>query len=78
MYMKMADIIEKYEEHWVYLINCKKGEYGRTLGGEVVLTAKTLNDLFDGMKNYENEESETVFFGIPAKDTNYFISVNPI
>jgi hypothetical protein len=71
--MNMDDIIEKYEENWVYLINCKKGEYGGTLGGEVVLTAKTLNELFDGMKKYKNEESETVFFGIPSKDTMFLL-----
>ena len=73
MYMDIDDIIEKYEEHWVYLINCKKGEHGGTLGGEVAVTAKTINELFKGMKAYENEESETVFFGIPAKDTAFLL-----
>ena len=71
--MDIDDIIEKYQENWVFLINCKNGEYGGTLGGEVAVTAKTLKELFIGMKDYENEESETVFFGIPAKDTMFLL-----
>ena len=73
MYMSMEEIIEKYEEHWVYLINCKKGEYGSPIGGEVVLTAKTVTELFAGMKDYENEKSDTMFFGIPPKDTVFLL-----
>ena len=73
MYMNMDEIIEKYEEHWVYLINCKTSEHGGTLGGEVAVTAKTINELFDGMEKYKNEESETVFFGIPARDTMFLL-----
>ena len=73
MYMNIDEIIEKYEEHWVYLINCQNGEYGGTEGGEVVLATKTLNELFEGMKAYENEESETVFLGIPSKDTMFLL-----
>jgi len=71
--MDIDDIIEKYEENWVYLINCKKGEYGGTLGGEVALTAKTFKELRDSMTKYEKEESETTFFGIPSKDTMFLL-----
>ena len=73
MYMSKKEIINKYEEHWVYLINCKKTKHGATEGGEVVLATKTLDELFDGMKAYENDESEKMFFGIPSKDTVFLL-----
>ena len=73
MYTSMEEIFEKYDGQWVYLINCKKGEYGRTIGGDVVLMTKTLKELLDGMDKYENEKSETTFFGIPPKDTVFLL-----
>ena len=72
MFMSMEEIIDNYEENWVYLINCENDEYG-TIDGEVVLTAKTVSELFEGMKKYENEKSETMFFGIPSKDTVFLL-----
>jgi len=72
MFMSMEEIIDNYEENWVYLINCENDEYG-TIGGEVVLTAKTVSELFEGMKKYENEKSETMFFGIPSKYTVFLL-----
>ena len=72
MYMTIDEIYEKYSENWVFLINCKENEQG-DFGGEVVLRTKTLKELYEKMEKYKNEESETIYFGIPPKGAVYLL-----
>ena len=36
MYMTMKEIKTKYDGHWVFMANCKKGDYNEIIGGEVI------------------------------------------
>ena len=76
MYMTIDEIYEKYNENWVFLINCKKNEKGDDVG-EVAFTTKTLKELYEEIdkRGYTlgEEEIDTMFFGIPPKGTVYLI-----
>ena len=73
MYMEWEDIKEKYESSWIFMINCRTTEIGGILGGEVVISTKHWEELVKVMDEYKNEESETIFFGIPPKDLNFLL-----
>ena len=36
MYKSMQDIEKEYDGHWVFMINCQKGELHEVIGGEVI------------------------------------------
>ena len=56
MYMNIDDIIKKYEEHWVYLINCRQNERGSVVGGEVAFFDKSMNRVLQSMTGHEGED----------------------
>ncbi|MCL2321786.1 MAG: hypothetical protein FWC47_06740 [Oscillospiraceae bacterium] len=62
MYMTRQEIIEKYDGYWVFMINCKEGEYGETIGGEVVIHSKNMNEALDGIEIYSNEENTLITY----------------
>ena len=36
MYKTMKEIENQYDGYWVFMTNCKKGEYNEIIGGEVI------------------------------------------
>jgi hypothetical protein len=50
MYLTMQEIEKKYDGHWVFMVNCQKGERHNILGGEVIAfnkEKKPIADLWD-------------------------------
>ena len=61
MYKTIEEIHKEYDGQWIFMINCKKGEYGSVIGGEVVLHDKNRDIVFQGMEKYDYEPSRTYF-----------------
>ena len=61
MYKTIEQIHKDYDGQWVFMINCKQGEYGSVAGGDVVLHSKNRDDVFSGMGEYDYEPSLTYF-----------------
>lgn len=75
MYQTMEQIEAKYTKDWVYMINCKEGEYGTTAGGEVVLHSENRDDVIRDMDKFDHIPGLT-FFGYVGKipeDTHYLL-----
>ncbi|MCL2053977.1 MAG: hypothetical protein FWG90_06000 [Oscillospiraceae bacterium] len=47
MYQTMQEIEKQYDGKFVCIINCKEGEYGDTVGGEVVAADKDKETILD-------------------------------
>jgi len=75
VYMSMEEIHAKYNGQWVYMINCKKGEYWNVIGGEVVAASKNRDDIFKAMLTYRKEKSMTYFryAGIIPESENFLL-----
>ena len=56
MYLSMDEIVEKYNGQWVFIINCKEGEYGETIGGVVVLHGKDREKVIRGMEKFKGDK----------------------
>ena len=59
MYLTMDEVKEKYDGQWVFMINCKEGEYHETIGGEVVLHSERRDKVIREMAKYKHEKSRT-------------------
>ena len=56
MYQTMQEIEKKYAGHWVFMVDCKKGEFNEIVGGVVIAfdkQKKPVAELWD--KAYESE-----------------------
>ena len=62
MYKTIEQIHQEYDGHWVFLINCKEGEYHSIEGGEVVLFSERRDKVLREMAQYKQEESDTLVF----------------
>jgi len=40
MFKSMHEIEQEYDGNWVFMVNCKKGEYSNIIGGEVIAADK--------------------------------------
>jgi len=59
---KSIDVIhQEYDGQWVYMINCKEGQYGSIDGGDVVLHNENRDVVIRGMEKYVKEPSMTYF-----------------
>ena len=61
MYQTLEQIHKEYDGQWVFMINCKEGEYGSIIGGDVVLHSENRDVVFRDMENYDYEPSMTYF-----------------
>jgi len=61
MYKPIEDIHKEYDGQWVFMINCKEGQYGSIVGGEVVLSSENRDVVIRGMDKYDYEPSMTYF-----------------
>jgi len=57
MYLSLDEIIKKYNGQWVFMINCKEGEFGETIGGEVVLHSERRDKVIREMTRFKGEKS---------------------
>ena len=61
MYQPIEQIHIDYDGQWIFMINCKEGQHGAIIGGEVVIHSKNRNDVFRDMEQYDYEPSLTYF-----------------
>ena len=61
MYKTIEQIHEEYDGQWVFMTNCKEGEYGSVAGGEVVLHSENRDVVIRGMGKYDYDDSVTYF-----------------
>ena len=61
MYKTIEEVHNDYDGQWVFMINCKKGEYNLIAGGEVVLHSENRDVVIRGMEKYDYEPSMTYF-----------------
>ncbi|MCL2323515.1 MAG: hypothetical protein FWC47_15585 [Oscillospiraceae bacterium] len=59
MYMTMEEIKKKYSGQWVFMINCKRGEYHDTIGGEVVVHSERRDKVIGEMSKFNDGKSKT-------------------
>ena len=59
MFKTMREIEREYDGNWVFMINCKKGEYSNIIGGEVIAADKNKAIIID-------------HWGKPGYDEPYF------
>ncbi len=52
MYQTMDEINEQYDGLWIFMINCKEGQYGEIIGGEVVAHGKNQKECLCFYENY--------------------------
>jgi hypothetical protein len=61
MYKTIEQIHVEYDGQWVFMIKCKKGDYGSVAGGVVVLHSENRDVVIRGMEKYDYEPSITYF-----------------
>jgi len=61
MFKAIEDIHREFDGQWVFMINCKKGQRGSVVGGEVVLHSENRDVVIRGMDKYDHEPSYTYF-----------------
>ena len=62
MYKTIEQIHEEYDGQWVFLINCVKGKYHSTIGGEVAIHNGHRNFVLNEMEKFSHEKSKTLVF----------------
>ena len=60
-YKTIEQIQNEYDGQWVFMVNCKEGEYGSIIGGEVVLHSENRDVVFRSMGRFDAEPSLTYF-----------------
>ena len=55
----MEEIQKKYDGQWVFMINCKEGEYHDTIGGEVVVHSERRDKVIGEMGKFNDGKSDT-------------------
>jgi len=60
-YKTIEQIHEEYDGQWVFMLNCREGEYGSIIGGEVVLHSENRDIVFRGMGKYDTAPGLTYF-----------------
>ena len=53
--------IRLYNGQWVFMVNCKEGEYGSIIGGEIVLHNENRDVVFRSMGKFDAEPSLMYF-----------------
>ena len=61
MYKTIEQVHDEYDGQWVFMINCKIGQYGSVAGGEVVLHNENRDNVVRNMDKYDYEPSMTYF-----------------
>jgi len=61
MYLTIEQVHSKYDGQWIFMINCKEGEYGSIIGGEVALHSANRDVVVREMEQYDYEPSMTYF-----------------
>jgi hypothetical protein len=60
MYMKIDEIHKEYGGQWVFAINCMEGQYGETVGGEVVLHSERRDKVIREMDQFKGNPSRSL------------------
>ena len=78
MYKSMEQIEKEYDGQWVFMINCQQGQYGRILGGEVVLHEKKMGDVSGKMNEVDGERGISFigYIGEIPKDVFYLWQIH--
>ena len=66
VYQTIAQIREKHDSDWVFMINCEEGHHGTIAGGEVVLHSINRDVVVRGMEKIDYKPSLT-YFGYVGK-----------
>jgi len=61
MYKTIGQIHQEFSGQWIFMINCREGDYGSVVGGEVVLHSENRDVVIRGMEKYDHEPSITYF-----------------
>ena len=74
MYKTMQEIEREYDGNWVFMVNCRKGEYHNIAGGEVIAADKNREPIIELWgKSHDSEPYFRYVGALPEEIGGYLL-----